>query len=474
MKLCASCHTLYGDEFEYCPRDETPLEPAPRETLAMYDPLRGILLDGRYRLLAPVGSGTLGDVYSAMFESMEKPVAVKILREHYARKPGWSEKFLQLAQAQAQVEHRHLAAVTDFGSTPDGRPFFVMEWISGEHLGECVRRRGPLPATEAADIVRQVASALAAAHARGIVHQNLKPSNVRLQADGDGRRKAVVTDLGLFSPAGGPDTVLGRELQLYGNPRYMAPEQIRGMPPSPAMDVYQLGLLAYTLLAGEPPFSGASFHELAAAQLHQAPKPLPSGVPRRLRELVLRMLEKDPSRRPADMDEVIRSLDLAANRQDRSGFLRAAGILAVAAAMLLVWSLWKRHKDASENVAHEPAAVKKGGSPKKGEENPASPHGTAAGERVRILVDSVPPGARISIGDRIQQAPAWFELPRSEEPVAGRAEVPGRPPLEFRLVPRRTGQVFIHLDSVQPPAPGRTSPGKMPLEPELLDPFSGK
>jgi len=468
MKLCSSCHTLYGDEFDYCPRDESPLSPAPKETLAMYDPMRGLLLEGRYRLLAPVGSGTLGEVYSAMFESMEKPVAVKILRAEYAKNPGWSEKFLQLAQLQSQVENRHLVPVTDFGTTPDGRPFFVMEWISGEHLGEYVRRQGPLPPAEAIHIVRQIASALQAAHARGLVHQNLKPSNVRLAPDGAGGRKVFVTDLGLFTPAAGTDTVMRQELQLYGNPRFMAPEQVRGMPPAPSMDIYQLGLLMYTLLAGEPPFSGKSFQELAAAQVQMPPAPLPSNLPQHLRELVFRMLEKDPARRPADIAEILQYLDSpGTSRMRRMRLLAAVAALAAAAAAIFWIFASKQENAAPEETKHK----KEEPAPSIGNmKRPPAPEE----DRVRILIDSVPSGARIFIGNQVQRAPAWFELPRSEQPVAGHAELPGRPPLEFQLVPRRFGQVFLHLESGMLSPKGPMAPSRIRVEPELIDPYAGK
>lgn len=470
MKLCETCQTLYGDEFEYCPRDETQLIPAPKETLAMYDPMKGLLLDGRYRLLVLVGSGTLGDVYSAMFESMEKPVAVKILRAEYAKNPGWSEKFLHLAQLQSQVEHRNLVSVTDFGTTPDGRPFFVMDWISGEHLGEYVRRKGALSPEEVVDITQQIAQVLMAAHHQGLVHQNLKPSNVRVQTDSTAGRKVVVTDLGLFTPAGNWNTVLRRELQLYGNPRFMAPEQVRGMPPSPTMDVYQLGLLMYTLLAGTPPFSGDSFHELAIAQVQSLPPPLPSYIPRHLRDLVFRMLEKNPANRPANMAEVLQYLHTKKQSIFFNKLFISILVIVIFFAIIGFWFVSSKNQhnqntDTKTTILHSTQPTS----------NSSSHRSTNANnQHVRILIDTVPTGARIFIGDRVEQAPAWFELPQADVSVLGRAEMPGRPPLEFQFVPRRSGQVFLHLDSVPRLTVGSMKPVKLQVEPELLDPYEGK
>ena len=473
MKLCVTCQTLYGDEFEYCPRDETQLIAAPKETLAMYDPMKGLLLDGRYRLLVLVGSGTLGDVYSAMFESMEKPVAVKILRAEYAKNPGWSEKFLHLAQLQSQVEHRHLVSVTDFGTTPDGRPFFVMDWISGEHLGEYVHRKGALAPKEAVDITQQIAQVLMAAHYQGLVHQNLKPSNVRLQTDSTAGRKVVVTDLGLFTPAGSSNTVLRRELQLYGNPRFMAPEQVRGMPPSPAMDVYQLGLLMYTLLAGTPPFSGDSFHELAMAQVQSLPPPLPSHIPRHLRDLVFRMLEKNPANRPANMAEVLKFLHTKNQSIFVNKFFLTILIIIVITIFFIIIGFWFLSSSNQQNQDTERKSTT-WHSIQPTSNQPPHPSKNTKKQNVRILIDTVPAGARILIGDQVQQAPAWFELPQSDVSVLGRTEMPGRPPLEFQFVPRRSGQVFLHLDSVPRLTVGSMKPVKLQVEPELLDPYEGK
>ena len=466
MKLCTTCNTLYGPDFTFCPRDETPLVPAPKETMALYDPMRGLLLDGRYRLATSMGSGTLGDVYAATFESLEKPVAIKILREEYASKPEWAENFLLLARRQATVEHRHLACVTDFGHTPDGRPFFVMDWLSGGHLGEWLRTTGPLPTPVAVTFGLQIASALEAAHEAGLVHQNLKPSNVRLPVDDRGVRYAVLTDLGLFTPSGTGVTCFGRDLLLYGNPQFMAPEQVRGQTPTPATDVYQLGLLLYTMIAGVPPFVGESFSELLTAQVQDDPPPFPAAVkdcPPALRRLILTMLDKDPARRPPDMRTVRLRLQSARSAR-RRWFTRAALVLCVAA---LAFGAWRFLQDPGDPQV-VPAAA-----------DPAPPATVAVAPvsgmtrslgTVRIYIDSVPSGAQISIAGRTLPAPAWFELPRGVLPIPGKAMHPQRPELEFTLIPKQTGQVFIHLDTQPDQAPKQAYvPGT--AEPELMDPF---
>lgn len=472
MKLCTTCNTLYGQDFIFCPRDETPLVAAPKETLALYDPMHGLLLEGRYRLATAIGSGTLGDVYAAMFESMEKPVAVKILRDEYARRAEWAERFLQLARRQATVEHRHLAAVTDFGHTPEGRPFFVMDWHSGGHLGELVRAAGPLPAPAAVIFTRQIAAALDAAHQAGLLHMNLKPSNVRLPIDEHGVREAVVTDLGLFTPSGTGVSGIGHDLLLYGNPQFMAPEQVRGQSPTPATDVYQLGLLLYTMLAGAPPFAGNSFHDLLTAQVREEPPPLPAAArcPAALERVVRAMLDKDPARRPASMQEVDLLLRRSMDRR-RRWFLRGVTTVGIVVLLIAAWHLAGALAGQRRPGGQDPGvAGPDPGRPAVATRPPPPPPNPPPAGSVRIFIDSVPPGARVSIGGQSHQVPAWFELPRGTAPVQGEATHPGRPSLGFTLIPRQTGQVFLHLDQQPGLAPARTYVPRI-AEPELLDPF---
>ncbi|PKN26526.1 MAG: hypothetical protein CVU65_05410 [Deltaproteobacteria bacterium HGW-Deltaproteobacteria-22] len=467
MKLCTACNTLYGPDFTFCPRDETPLVPAPKETMALYDPMRGLLLDGRYRLATAMGSGTLGDVYAATFESLEKPVAIKILHSEYARKPEWAENFLMLARRQATVEHRHLASVSDFGHTPDGRPFFVMDWHSGGHLGELLHSTGPLPTQATVTFGLQIAMALEAAHQAGLIHQNLKPSNVRLPSDERGNRMAVVTDLGLFTPSGTGVTCFGRDLLLYGTPQFMAPEQVRGQPPTAATDVYQLGLLLYTMVAGTPPFSGESFHELLSAQVQSEPPPFQASLhcPPELDRLIRSMLQKDPARRPANM-RVVRLRLLDALNTSRRWVIRGAIILGAAAVAFTVWWLAGNSRPSQPGIRNRnprPTTLT----------NPvlqSQPVPAPAETSVRIFIDSVPSGGQISLSGQVRQAPAWFDLPRGLTPLTGRVKHPLRPELDFTLIPKQTGQVFIHLDHQPGVAPMQAYVPKG-TEPELMDPF---
>ncbi|PKN47312.1 MAG: hypothetical protein CVU59_03285 [Deltaproteobacteria bacterium HGW-Deltaproteobacteria-17] len=467
MKLCTTCNTLYGPDFTFCPRDETPLVPAPKETMALYDPMRGLLLDGRYRLATAMGSGTLGDVYAATFESLEKPVAIKILHAGYARNPEWAENFLMLARKQATVEHRHLASVTDFGHTPDGRPFFVMDWHSGGHLGELLRTTGPLPAASAVTFGLQIAMALEAAHQAGLIHQNLKPSNVRLPTDEHGDRFAVLTDLGLFTPSGTGVTCLGRDLLLYGNPQFMAPEQVRGQPPTAATDVYQLGLLLYTMIAGTPPFSGDSFHDLLSAQVQSEPPPFQADIrcPPELDRLIRSMLHKDPARRPADM-KTVRTRLLDALNTNRRHLIQGAALSGAVILAFVLWWLAGSWRTPNRDVPLRAPPPPTMSTP----QTRSQPTTETLGKSVRIFIDSVPAGGQISLSGQVRQAPAWFELPRGLTPVTGRIRHPQRPEIEFTLIPKQTGQVFIHLDQ---------QPDKTPMHayvpsgsaPELMDPF---
>ncbi len=478
MKLCTVCNTLYGMDFEFCPRDETFLVPAPKETMAMYDPMRGLLLDGRYRLSTPVGCGTLGEVYAARFESMEKPVAVKMLRKEFTGRAQLVDKFLELARHQATVSHSHIVNVTDFGVTPDGRPYFVMDWLSGGHLGEYLRNHGPMDPVTVVSIGLQLAEALHVAHEKGIIHQNLKPSNVRLVPDSHGSRCPVLTDLGLFSPSGTGETIFGRDLKLYGSPHFMAPEQVRGLPATTATDIYQTGLLLYMMLTGSTPFSASSFHDLLRAQIQsKAPSvaTLNPDCPVALDRLVASMLNKDPELRPRTMKEVKGLLGNSLVRSLRKPALFAGlGVFTLALAGFAFWAATSIRSNPDAPERPEPFQGK-ATAETTGDNPPDSPMISEEKSIVRVFVDSVPTGARLRISGETKTAPAWFELPRQTEPLGGTADFPGRPTLSFSIVPKQPGQVFIHLDSASVQAPTAVFIPKpepvAPDEQELMDPY---
>ncbi|MBH5337946.1 serine/threonine protein kinase [Streptomyces pactum] len=212
-------------------------------------PERGAVLGGRYRLLRRIGLGGMGVVHEALDTALDRRVAVKILPTPQDPDDGGPQlaRFRRETQALARIRHPNVVAVHDSGSDPAGHPYLVMELLDGVELQRLVDRYGALEP----DVVRWIASgmsaALAAAHAAGVLHRDVKPSNVRITRSG----RVVLQDFGLARLV--EETAITRVGFLVGTPRYMAPEVIRGEPPSPRSDLYGLGLCMYLMLTGESP-----------------------------------------------------------------------------------------------------------------------------------------------------------------------------------------------------------------------------
>ncbi len=228
------------------------------------------VLGGRYRLIEPVGEGGMSVVWRAHDEVLDRQVAVKVLAAS-AVDSAARARILTEAQAAARLAHPHITSVHDYGETRDDGdlvPYVVMELVSGPTLAERLKA-DRLPVRTAVLIAAQVASALAAAHARGLVHRDVKPSNVILSAAG-----AKVVDFGLAAVAG--DTTESEEQVIWGTPAYLAPERLTTGEVVPASDVYALGLLLYRMLAGGPPWKADTITQMLRAHEYAEPAPLPA------------------------------------------------------------------------------------------------------------------------------------------------------------------------------------------------------
>jgi eukaryotic-like serine/threonine-protein kinase len=275
-----------------------------RNSLAKLQAVVGELIAGRYELEELVGSGGMSNVFRAHDRLLERTVALKILHEQYTRDADYVERFRREARAVAQLTHPNIVTVIDRGEQ-DGRQFIVFEFVEGQNLKDLLAR-GPLDPREAIGLTLQVAHALSFAHARGLVHRDVKPQNVLLNEDG----QAKVTDFGI-----------ARSLDVHGVTQtgtvlgtsdYIAPEQARGQKVDPKTDIYSLGAVLYELLTGEVPFSGDNF--VAVAMRHVS-EPAPSVLehrpdcPLRLDLAIQRAMAKDPADRFASMDELCAELE---------------------------------------------------------------------------------------------------------------------------------------------------------------------
>jgi serine/threonine protein kinase len=264
-----------------------------------------------------IGQGGMGAVYEATHTLIGKRVAVKVLLDKYARKEQVVARLEQEARLASAIGHEHIIDITDFGQTDDGRTFVVMEFLEGESLAELLNREGPLPEQRIIDIARQIASALGAAHAKGIVHRDVKPDNVFLLRRKD-KDFVKVVDFGISkslrqSDAGEADSPrLTQTGMVLGTPLYMSPEQARGDEELDArIDVYALGVIMYELATGRVPFTGTNYLAIISQVLNDEPRPpreRPARAERGVRTIILKALAKDRAERYQTTDELLADL----------------------------------------------------------------------------------------------------------------------------------------------------------------------
>jgi hypothetical protein len=253
--------------------------------------LSGLALDGRYELHAVIGEGTFGRVYRGRDRRLARPVAVKVIKPWWSEDPDWVRSFEREAQLLARVSDPGIVQIFDVGHAKEGL-YYVAELVDGESLADLLRR-GPLTPLDACDVAEQLCRALEQAHAQRVVHRDIKPANVLISARG----KVKVGDFGVARLAEGSTD--GAAASIVGTPRYMAPEQARGRPTTPATDVYSVGIVLYEMLAGQSPFMEKSAVELALRHLQDTPAPLPASTPPALCEIVECALSKSPAGRYA-------------------------------------------------------------------------------------------------------------------------------------------------------------------------------
>ena len=298
---------------------------------------------GNYTGLALIGRGGMGSVYRALDARLNRAVALKMLSPALAGDPAARVRFQREARAAASLSHPNILPIHAI-ETIAGRDILVMPLNDGENLHTLIRREGPLPLDEVIRLGAAIADGLAAAHAAGIVHRDIKPPNVLLSAD---RREVRIADFGLAQIAG--DAAQTHSTTFAGTPHFLSPEQATGQPADARSDLFSLGATLYFLATGQLPFPGKQTAGVLHAVAHEPHRPAPRSVPAWLSALLDAMMAKNPARRPASAAEVADALRRRSPRWSRRRRLRIVARLAlvlfaaaVAASFITRWQAWHR------------------------------------------------------------------------------------------------------------------------------------
>jgi serine/threonine-protein kinase len=267
-------------------------------------PTPNTLIDGRYKVLRRLGSGGMADVFLAEDQQLGRQVALKLLHERFAADPDFVERFRREAQAAAGLQHPHVVSVYDRGRWDDSY-YIAMEYLPGRSLKDLIIQEAPLDPVRAIDITLQILKAARFAHRRGVIHRDLKPHNVIVDASD----QAKVTDFGIARAGASDMTETG---SIMGTAQYLSPEQAQGHAVQAGSDLYSIGVVLYEMLTGRVPFDGDAAVTIALKHVSEPPRPpheLNPRVPPELEQVVLWVLNKDPAHRPRTADEFISALE---------------------------------------------------------------------------------------------------------------------------------------------------------------------
>ncbi len=322
MKSCPTCQGSFPTNFAVCPQDGTQLVEA--GTWAV-----GSVVRGKYRLVAQIGQGGMGTVYKALHLAFDEMRALKVMSPQLMSDDLFVKRFKHEAVITRKLQHPNAVRVDDIDEAEDGRPFIVMEFIEGRSLKNLIRDEGPLPVPRVCAIIKQVASALDAAHSINMIHRDIKPENIVL-IQGPQGEQAKVLDFGIAKMkearrAAGASLTLTETGMVIGTPQYMSPEQAMGMRGDQLdgrSDLYSLGVVMYQMLTADLPFKAETTMEMILAHLQKPPAPITLAhpelhLPEPIIALTMRLLEKAREQRPANARALIEEIE-AVERGDVS------------------------------------------------------------------------------------------------------------------------------------------------------------
>jgi len=481
---------------------------------------------GEYRVEAKIGQGGFGTVYRAVHPLIGKSAAIKVLHRQFSANADMVNRFISEARAVNQIRHRGIIDIFSFGTLPDGRQYYVMELLDGMTLDELLQKRGRLSIDQALPILRSIARALDAAHNAGVAHRDLKPENVFLTFDDEGRPAPKLLDFGIaklldpgsISGSKGPRTQTGTPM---GTPKYMSPEQARGVGVDHRTDVYSLGVMVFEMLTGEMPFKGEAVMDILLKQITEDP-PKPSAVfdklPPELDAPILKMLSKEAEQRPKTLTAAVEELAAAAgftssqptpSTTDLAAIMRAhqdepkkaiytaktlpqptgptfvgstseigksippkerrwalplvaAASLAIGIGAVAAWSASSRPHETVASAPVPSATVQ------------APPSATVSvaplKTEVSVTVRGAPAGAEIWLGaEKLGTAPGPVKLPHDVGTVKLTIKAPGYQAKDFPVETRDDGTVIAALDKEKGSSTAGTGTGKS--NKEIENPF---
>lgn len=293
------------------------------------DPLQGVIIDNRYRLIEKLAQGGMGSVYKGEHVFIKRVVAIKLLHRHLVNHENEEEflkRFEREARTACQIEHPNAVTIYDFGFYK-GQPYIAMQFNPGKSLKQLLKEQGPFSLERTIAIIAQVAKALSLAHGLNIVHRDLKPDNIMCSKEEDGSDRVQVLDFGLAKAVGGLDGVestITKTGIIMGTPQYLAPEQAQGKDCDERSDIYSLGIILYQMLSGKRPFEGESSTQILIKHISEPPRPLREVNPRissAVEAVVLKAIEKDPAKRQQNVVDLMKEL-LEALPQPRASLAR--------------------------------------------------------------------------------------------------------------------------------------------------------
>ncbi len=288
--------------------------------------LEGAVIDGKYRIMHELGRGNMGAVFQGEHLLIKRPVAIKVIKSDMSADEEALERFKREAVAASKIDHHNAVTVYDFGLY-QGHYYLVMQLIKGKdlrtYLADC---GGNLSAQQFAPFLEQICSALAAAHRQGVIHRDLKPANIMISLGADGKEQATVLDFGVAKIIEAADSGATNSGTMIGSPRYISPEQARGLKPLPQSDIYALGVMTHEILSGKPPFEADSVVDIVVQHLQETPPPLNKSRPDgnfspELDAVVARAMAKDPMRRFSSAEEFAEAFKAAVQKQSNFGFM---------------------------------------------------------------------------------------------------------------------------------------------------------